>query len=157
MDESTLPPWGLPRWAPEFDPTSKATMGKSSTEFSLEYSLGAGEAAYQAAALRLLTYGGVLTGADTIAFSARADRPMRLSVQARGDERWQRSIYVDTIRRTHSLRFDDFRPIGVTSVARPPVPELHSIMWVVDTTNTLPGTSGRFWIGDVSYVRTSQP
>ena len=46
------------------------------------------------------------------------------------------------------MRFADMTPIGVTDEPRPPKANVRAIMFVVDTTNTRPGASGRLWIGD---------
>lgn len=88
--------------------------------------------------------------ADRVTFTARAERPMRISVQLRGGEgvvdRWQRSVYVDAVDREHTVYFDDCRPVGVTRTPRAPLPSIRSLMFVVDTTNSKPGASGRLWI-----------
>jgi hypothetical protein len=92
---------------------------------------------------------------DRVAFSIRAERPMRISVQIRDTtaDRWQRSVYVDASPRERTVRFDDIRPVGVTHAVRPRPDEYRSLMFVVDTTNTRPGTSGRIWLKDVRLER----
>jgi hypothetical protein len=42
--------------------------------------------------------------------------------------------------------FDDMRPIGFTRTAQPSLADVRSILFVIDTINTKPGTSGRLWI-----------
>ena len=72
---------------------------------------------------------------------------MRISVQIRTDKaRWQRSIYVDTFNQPHTIFFDEFTPVGETETYRAPLADVRSILFVVDTTNTKPGASGRVWI-----------
>lgn len=97
-----------------------------------------------------------LSAFDRIAFSARAERPMRLSVQLRiavapgRIHRWRRSVYVDKATTPHTVFFDDF----VLADPRAPVAldlaQVHSVMFAVDTTNAAPGSSGRLWLNDVS-------
>jgi hypothetical protein len=77
---------------------------------------------------------------------------MRISVQFRageGDaagERWQRSIYVATFDLERTVYFDDLMPVGATHTFKAPLPGIHNVLFVVDRTNTKPGTSGRLWI-----------
>jgi hypothetical protein len=97
-------------------------------------------------------------GYDRLMFTARADRPMRLSVQLRvptaGDgERWHRSIYLDETARDVSIFFDDMTPRGVTTQRRPNLAMVRDVIFVVDTVNTKPGTAGQIWIDDVRYGR----
>ena len=72
---------------------------------------------------------------------------MRISVQLQTETgRWQRSIYVDTFSQPHTIFLDDFAPAGETASSRAPLPDVRNILFVVDTVNTKPGASGRFWI-----------
>jgi hypothetical protein len=94
---------------------------------------------------------------DRLVFTARADRPMRLSVQLRetGDaaERWRRSVYLDSTRRTIEVAFDDFRPAASTSPSRLDLSKIESILFVVDTVNTKAGSNGEIQIDDIRYAR----
>jgi hypothetical protein len=74
-------------------------------------------------------------------------------VSPTADERWQRSLYLDTTDREHTIYFDDLAPIGVTRTYRPPLAEVRSILLAIETTNTAPGTSGRVWLRDVRLQR----
>jgi hypothetical protein len=100
---------------------------------------------------------GMIVMYERLVFTARADRPMRLSVQLRapgGDgERWRRSVYLDSTPRTVDVAFDDFRPIGSTSTSRPELSKIDSILFVVDTTNTKAGSNGEIQVDDIRYVR----
>ncbi len=62
--------------------------------------------------------------ADRVTFTVRGERRMRISVQLRGGEgvvdRWQRSVYVDTVDREHTVYFDDCKPVGTTRTPEPP-------------------------------------
>jgi len=87
---------------------------------------------------------------DRVTFTARAEKPMRISVQLRGGDgvvdRWQRSVYLDTLDREHTVYFDDCLPVGTTHTERAPLAHIRNVMFVVDTTNSKPGTSARLWI-----------
>ena len=87
-----------------------------------------------------------LAGHDRLQFRVQSDRPHRLWVQIRapgdgGGERWGRSFYVDGTLREMEFRFSEFRPLGQHS-ERPPLDRMDSVLFVIDTLNTLPGTSG---------------
>jgi hypothetical protein len=92
-----------------------------------------------------------LDGYDRLTFTAKADRPMRLSVQLRvSDERhplhrWQRSVYVDTTERQSTLFLNQFTAV-IGSEPQPPLDRVDSVMFVVDTTNTRAGSSGQIWL-----------
>jgi hypothetical protein len=95
---------------------------------------------------------------DRLTFDVRADHPMRLSVQVRApqgaaEERWQRSVYVDDTPRTVTVDFKDMTAVGTTTSPSPPLDRVESVLFVVDTVNTKPGTSGQIWIDAVKYAR----
>jgi len=94
---------------------------------------------------------------DRLMFSARADRPMRLSVQLRasegGGERWHRSVYLDQTPRTVDLPFSDFRPRGTTSSALPVLSRVDAILFVIDTVNAKIGSNGQIQIDDIRLAR----
>ena len=84
---------------------------------------------------------------------------MRISVQLRagaGDaagERWQRSVYVDSVEEQRTVSFDDVAPVGPARTLTPPLDSIRSLLFVVDTTNSAPGTSGRLWISHAALQR----
>ena len=88
---------------------------------------------------------GGLAAFDRLTFTARAEHPMRISVQIRvavkpsEDERWQRSVYIDTVDGERTVYLDDLTPIGDTRTYRPPLADVHSIVFAIDMTNTKPG------------------
>ena len=94
---------------------------------------------------------------DRLVFTARADRPMRLSVQLRASagegERWHRSVYLDQTPRTVDLPFSDFRPLGTTTSALPVLSKVDAILFVVDTVNAKIGSNGQMQIDDIKYGR----
>ena len=127
------------------------------TQLSMRFGLGGTYSESPYAAL-VMPAGTMLSQYDRLMFTARANQPMRLSIQLRvptgGDgERWHRSIYLDERGRDVTIFFDDMRPRGPTSQARPNLEDVHAVMFVVETVNTKPGTSGQIWIDDVKYAR----
>jgi len=94
---------------------------------------------------------------ERLVFTARADRPMRLSVQLRSSggegERWRRSVYIDSMPRTVDVAFNDFRPVDSTSTPRPELAKIDSILFVVDTINNKLGSNGQIQVDDIRYAR----
>lgn len=138
----------------EHDPSSVAAFEASAVtagELQFRFGLSGGSGAGQAAALVCDAPDGVAPY-DRLTFTARADRPMRVSVQFRGGvgdasgERWQRSVYVDTIDRERTVHFDDLMPVGATHTFKAPLETIRAFLFVVDRTNTKQGTSGTIWI-----------
>ena len=148
-------------WSYESDKTSLAVVDLAplvtGARVRLRFGLSGGAAVGQYAAAAVETSHGV-ADRDAMAFSVRAETPMRISVQVRADvsggqpERWEHSVFVDTNEREHRVRFADMTPVGRTRAERPPALDVRAIMFVVDTTNTKPGSSGRLWIGNVRLV-----
>jgi hypothetical protein len=149
-------------WSVEHDAMSVAVVEVSSrlggSELRVRYGLAGGVRAQQYAALTHLTPGGV-GSFDRLTFTARAEHPMRVSVQLRADDgsgtawRWQRSVYLDAGAREHTVRFDDLVPIGPAPTWAPDRAHVVDILFVVDTANTKPGSSGRFWITTAALQR----
>lgn len=88
----------------------------------------------------------------------RANRLMRVSVQLRvpgpdGGHRWQRSILVDTVPSEQVVWFDDLRPADWGTALHPDLARVDSLLLVVDTTHTKPGTHGVLWLADVRLER----
>jgi hypothetical protein len=101
---------------------------------------------------------GTMAMYDRLVFTARADRPMRMSVQLRAPtggegERWRRSVYLDQTPRMIQAFFDEFRPLGSTGAATPALSNVQSVLFVVDTVNTKIGSNGRIWIDDITYAK----
>lgn len=142
-------------WGTETDQTSLAALDVAQTttgaELRLRFGLSGGSAINQFAALVVETPGGLGTF-DHLTFSARAERPMRISMQARAaregadPDRWQRSIYLDEETREHIVRFSEMRPIATPLGATPPPATVYSLVFVVELTNNKPGSSGRLWL-----------
>ena len=94
---------------------------------------------------------------ERLLFNARADRPMRLSVQLRSPggegERWRRSVYLDQTPRMVDLAFADFRPVNAASATPADLTKVDSVLFVVDTVNTKIGSNGQIQIDDIKYAR----
>src|SRR5262249_19092889 len=94
---------------------------------------------------------------DRLVFTARADRPMRMSVQLRtggenGGARWRRSVYLDQTPRTIELLFDEFRSLNAEQEAAPPLSAIQSVLFVIGTINTKIGSNGQIWLDDIKYA-----
>jgi hypothetical protein len=151
-----------PGWSTETDPTSLAAFdvlrGTVVPELALRFGLATGDGTDQFAALGVVTPDGV-GPYDRLTFEARSEAPMRVSVQLRApvnqnyQERWERSIYLEPTDQPISVFFDDMTPIGTTQTYRPPLPNVRSIVFAVERTNTKAGTSGRIWFRNIRLER----
>ncbi len=149
-------------WVGESDVLSlvglDAARAPVGSELRIRYGLGGGPPAGQFAGVAVDTGAGV-AGYDQVAFTVRAERPMRLSVQMRtvGGEslqgRWLRSVFVDTTDRRHAVVFNEMRAVEPPGAGPAPLDAVSSLMFVADTTNSRPGDSGRFWLNDVRLER----
>lgn len=149
-------------WSTESDASSLAAIEAiqmvAGVELRLRYGLAGGARADQYASAAVETARGI-SPYDRVALTIRGERPMRLSVQARAEfadapsERWQRSIYVDASDREHTIFFDDMRPTGSTRTPHPPPADVRALLFVVETTNNKPGSSGRIWMRNVRLAR----
>ncbi|MGH9159658.1 MAG: hypothetical protein ACRD2X_06690, partial [Vicinamibacteraceae bacterium] len=142
------------RWRVERDPASAARLidGGAAQGLILEYTLRPGPRVSQFVA----AVTDALRRVDTwrvLRFRARASRPMRLSVQLRqpageAGRRWAHSVYLDATTREVTLALSDFRPVA-DAPPRIATTELESLLLVVDTVNTRPGTRGAVWVDDI--------
>lgn len=145
-------------WTIESDRSSLSAISVvpkvSGPELRVRYGLSGGADIGQFAGVAVDTKGGV-GSSDRVTFTIRGSAPMRVSIQVRGEvlgappERWQRSVYVDGTAREQSVFFSDMMPVGVTHAARPPTGTIRNIIFVVDTTNSAPGSSGSLWMKEV--------
>jgi hypothetical protein len=144
-------------WDVEREPFSSGEMRVADDGVTFTFHLGDGAAHGQYAALVHAVPED--TGVTGIRFAAHANAPMRVSVQVRlgGErvgERWRRSVYVGPETRTVDVPIGDFdRADGDTSNRLDPsrIPA-QSLLFVVDTLNTKPGTGGTVTIGDVQVA-----
>ncbi len=127
------------------------------TQLGFRFALG-GTPSESPYAAMVMPAGPDIRNYDRVVFTARANRPMRLSVQLRaphaeGGERWHRSVVLDTTPREITVSFDDMRPKGVTATERPVLSDVQSVLFVIDTVNAETGSNGQFVIDEVSYAR----
>jgi hypothetical protein len=146
-------------WHVEYDSTSVAAVelaqGATGAELRFRFGLAGGTPIAQVAALVVATPSGVARS-DRLAVTIRAERPMRVSVQLRaaaadrpGEDRWQRSIYVDVAAQERTISWREFAPVGPTQ-GGPVLDRIRGILFAVDLTNTKPGASGRVWIASAA-------
>jgi hypothetical protein len=148
-------------WSYESDRSSLGVLDvaplTSGGRVRLRYGLSGGARVGQYGAAAVSTPTGV-EAADAVAFTIRAEAPMRISLQVRAEvpdgppERWETSVYVETSEQPRMVRFDEMKPVGTTHSPRPPKASVRAILFVIDTTNTKPGASGRLWLGNVRLV-----
>ena len=123
---------------------------------SWTFALAPGTARGQFAALQIPITGG-LAAFDRVRFKVASDRPLRVWAQLRGTagtpERWGKTFYSDDQARTIDLRLAGFEPIGPTAAAKPPFDQIDSLLFVIDTVNTLPGGTGTITLSEVAFVR----
>jgi hypothetical protein len=117
--------------------------------------LAEGERASQYAALVARLEGSKLRVFNQLAFRASASRPMRLSVQLRipDGRRWQRSVYVDETPREITVPMREMTSVASTG-RRAHLDRADSLLFVVDTVNTPPGTSGETFLDSVRWQQT---
>ena len=140
-------------WAIEKEPSSDGQHRVVAGELQFDYRLGPGASHGQYAALAVPVTPDA--GIDRVAFTARADRPMRVSIQVRlpvskDGQRWRRSIYLDQTSRPIVVRLQDFEPADAPTTRRPIVAPIQTLLFVVDTINSSPGSAGTMWLSDIS-------
>jgi hypothetical protein len=147
-------------WGIEHDPTSVAALdlvpATEGNELRFRFGLSDQITPTPAVALSYATPDGIAAH-DHLTFTARAQQPMRISVQLRAagegaGYRWQRSVFIDVADEDRTVAFSDFRPIAAS---QPPVPSLaaiRSIMFVVDPVNTKRGMSSRLWFRRAAFL-----
>lgn len=139
---------------PVIDPRSRRLAGEPPLAWAFE--LSSGTPAGQFAAIAMPISAG-LTEFERVRLTVTSAAPMRAWVQLRapigGLERWGMTFYSDHEPRVVELPLRAFRPIGRTSFEQPPLERITSLLFVVDTLNTRPGTSGSLLISEVAFVR----
>ncbi len=156
--DTALPnPGGLAQWHVESDGTSTGTVEKADTDvLGFRCRLAGGPKAGQFVALASRVV--VPDGARGLTFVARADRPMRISVQLRqgrsgGEGRWQRSVYLEPTPHDIVIPLAEMVPAAGPVGARPPLSAFRSLLFVLDTVNAAPGTTAFFAVRDVRFYR----
>ncbi len=151
-------------WGVEREPDSDGQVDRDPLEpraVRFRYRLAPGPPRGQYAALVALPFT-LSPEASALDFTVSADRPMRLSVQLREPDggthgfRWRRSVYVDASARQVRVRFDDLRAVAPNRRPHPVPPDVHALLFVVDTVNTSPGESGTVILRDVGIAGSSR-
>ena len=62
-------------------------------------------------------------------------------------------MYIDVVDQDRTVYFDDLTPVGVTQTRRPTFTNIHDLLFVIDTTNSRPGSSGHLWIKAAALQR----
>ena len=143
-------------WHVEKDDDSTAQVAQQDppdgpVQFTFRLASGDGASRYAALGIGV---GKGLAERTHLAFRTSASRPMRISVQVRDPQsgnRWQRSIYLDAQPRDLVIRFADMRPVGSSGTFDPA--RADTVLFVVDATNTLPGTEGSFTLENLRVER----
>ena len=154
-------------WQVEHDQHSRAAVNATESidgsELALRYALSSEEQDSPFAALVQNDFD-TLSHYDRIRFSVRGDRPHRVSVQLRASDsdhqelpRWQRSIYAGKEKREVVVRLKDMEPIGGSSSNLVDLNAVNTLLVVVDTVNTAPGSSGVIWLNDVQLEGSTPP
>jgi hypothetical protein len=97
---------------------------------------------------------GTLASARAVRFTGRSARPMRVSVQVRvptTGARWITSVYLEPSPRTIAVPLSTMTPVD--GAGAPPRAALDSLLFVVDTVHTVPGSDAEFWIEDVEMTQ----
>jgi predicted metal-dependent phosphoesterase TrpH len=148
----------LPLWRVEHQPDSSGEVSSSGADNLLfTYALGDDVASSPYAALvRAVS---LPPGSSAMSFRARADRPMRLSVQLRSSvdrgARWRRSVFLNEVEREIRIDLAGMRPADGRVAAPPPADRVDALLFVADTVNTDPGASGWVSIRDVRVGEAS--
>jgi hypothetical protein len=116
------------------------------------FTLAGGPKGEQFSAMRFPVEPGFATH-DRLQLRAQSDVPRRLWAQLRAagsqGERWGKTFYLDRGLSVVELVFEQFRPLGPVSSARPPLDRIDALLLVADTLNNDPGSTGTIQITDL--------
>ena len=139
---------------PPIDPLARRVAGEPPLAWS--FALSAGVPRGQFAAVQIPITGG-LAAYDRVRFKVTSPKPLRAWVQLRAPvgntERWGSTFYADGQERIIDLPLRLFAPIGTTSSQAPPLDRVESLLFVVDTLNFLPGSTGSMVLSEIAFVR----
>jgi hypothetical protein len=159
-DDVVTPLTGGGEWAVEHGPSSSGSIARNADGIRFRFRVGTERPGLEFAALAR-SMGDALESFDRIEFIGSASSPMRVLVQFRlpggvDGERWSRSVYLDATPRPVTVRMTEVTPVGFTPTPsrRPIVARVKSILFVLDTLNTAPGTSGEVLLKDVRLARS---
>jgi hypothetical protein len=156
MEEATSMSLETTAWRLEHEASSVGRLRADAGALRFDFQLGPGRPSGQFAALA--TSLPTDRAATRIAFTARADQPLRMSIEVRrpakaGGQRWSRSVFVDQTSREFAVPLSEFEPAEAVDAGLPPAADVDSLLFVVDTVNTLPGTPGTIWLSNVALRR----
>jgi hypothetical protein len=150
---TTTANWNIYHDATSLGAVDASPSASGDNALRLRFGLANGPLASQFVALGVETPGGVASY-DRLSFIARAQQTMRISVQLQTEQsRWERSVYVDFFNQPHTIFFDEFRQLDGPATPALTLADVKRILFVVDTTNAKPGTSGRLWIAAPTLQR----
>jgi hypothetical protein len=143
-----------PAWTIEHGPSSDGTFTAGGADLEFSYRVGTAAPGREFVALAR-GMSDPTQAFDRVQFIARADRPMRLSVQLRfpggpDGQRWVRSVYLDETPRPIVVMLTDLLPVASQGTLRPVVARVQSVLFVVDTLNTTPGAAGHVWFREIA-------
>ena len=145
-------------WQIEHDPESSAGVEREDGGLVFTYRLADVPHPSTSAAAVYAVDPGALAGFDGLAFEARANRPMRLSVQLRagaksGQPRWRRSFFADVVSQSITVAFDELAPVEPHLSDHPDLERIDAVLIVMDMTHGIPGSGGRLTL---SYPRVER-
>ena len=153
--------WTIERHAGSEGRVQQVQEGDGTPALEFRWHLAGGMRTGQYAALVRPIDGRALAaaGVTQVAMTAAAARPMRASVQIRVPDgrglRWQRSVYLDATPRAIAIPLREMTPIEAPPGAPLALSKADTLLVVVDTVNTVPGTSGLVRVSRVSWQRTA--
>ena len=122
---------------------------------SWTFALATGEPSGQFAALQVPIGG--LQEFSGVRFKVSAANPIRCWVQLRVPEgnldRWGSTFYADSTERVIEIAFADLRAIGAAPGGGAPLDRVRSLLFVVDTLNSRPGSNGAITLSEISLVK----
>jgi hypothetical protein len=145
-------------WVLGHDQTSTAAFEAAGRPGAVvfRYKLGPGPAFNQSASAATKVPSD-LDRYDRLTIEASASAPMRVEIQLMRDDggfwsRWRRSLYLDPEPRDITISFEDMRPAD-PATGPPPLAAIQALVLLVDTNNTLPGTSGEIIFNRIAFQR----
>jgi len=145
-------PWVVEKHAASTVQLTPTILTPTNTAWTMTWTLGGGAPAGQYAAMAVPLPRGFLTGADRISFNARAAGPMRVSIQLRSSvtgRRWLRSVYLSERAGPITVALREFTPAVASDPGPLDLAGADSLLVVIDTVNTAPGSAGETWVSEV--------
>lgn len=142
-------------WRLEQSTDAAATLTPREAGARLVFELGSEASTFVAAAYDFQP--AELAGVPAVQLDVETTRPMRLSLQvrpgapARPGERWRRSFYAGPDRRTIRIPLDELAPVVAGIPEQPDLARGGSLLVVVDTINTRPGTDGAVILDNLRF------